>query len=700
MISRHTLPWLSALGRRRLPIVLQATAAECGLACTAMIAAYHGAATDLDQLRRRESVSLKGANIEGIARGCQRLGFTTRALTCSVAELDQIATPCILHWRFNHFVVLRRLRRGVATIHDPSCGIVDVTVDELRQKFTGVVLEVSRSVSFVTGPPPRRLKVSDLLQSISLGRRLVMAVGLAIICECLFLISPLYLQTIVDQVVLPGDVLLLRSLLLVFGFLLLFQVATTVLRSLMFQYLAHSTAFDMAARVLDHLLKLPLQYFRTRELGDVQHRFQALSRIQSFIVGTAPAMFIDTLFIALLIALMTYYDGLLTALNVIAAGSWFAWRIATTSWRLRLLATVSHTESAAQTHFLETLRVVGSIKATHGESQRAGDWKSLFADVTNARIRTGNLYIFDGALSQLLMQGARVITVFLLAHKVLDGEFTVGMLTAYAAWLGMFSARVSGLIDGVLAYRLLRVPLDRLGDIVFSTPEQPAVPSAVARLGDINLRSLSFSYSPDEAPVLQNCNARFNAGAFIAIAGNSGSGKSSLLQLIAGIDQPSNGEIFFGGRSVPPVARRARTATVLQGDGLLAGSIRSNIALHVERVDTERVREAARMACVLDEIEAMPMGFESRVADLGSALSCGQVQRVLLARAYYRNAELLLLDEATSGLNPDLENAVLERLRSLPCTRIVVTHSEQIIAAADEVWWLRDRTLLSSGSRN
>ena len=693
----YSIPWLDTLGTRKLPVVHQSTAAECGLACIAMIAEYVGAPSDLTELRRRAATSLKGATLESLAGICRGIGLDTRALACSVDELEDLVTPCILHWRFNHFVVLRSVGRDHVVIHDPARGVVKEALPQIRRAFTGIALEVSKGTTFEAGSRPRQLRVPDLLPRKSgLVPRFVAGMLLALVCECLLLVSPLYLQTIIDGVLANGDALLLRALLFAFSVLLIFQIAAATMRGLTFQYLAHATVFDMAGRVLNRLLRLPLRYFRSRELGDVQHRFQALSRVQSFIVATGPSMAIDALFLGLLLSLMSSYDPSLTALNIAAAVLWCAWRFTTFRWRLRLAADITAAEATNQTHFLETLRGMTSIKAGGGEGIRAMEWKNHFAATINARIRAGNLRIADSGIRQCLLQGAQVVTVFLLAKRGLGGEFSIGMISAYAAWLAMFSGRLSGLVDGILEYRLLQVPLGRLADIVFTEAEPVGRPDAGARLGDIELRNVTFHYADDEPGIIRNCSATIRAGSFVAIAGASGSGKSTLLHLIAGTELPDSGSIRYDDRKIAAVDRRHALATLFQDDRLLRGSVASNIALFDEEIDYTRVRRAAEQACVAEEIAMLPMGFETRVADLGSALSFGQVQRILLARALYRDSELLLLDEATSGLNPDLEKRVVASLRELTCTRVVVTHSDQVLEAADEVLWLRDGTLVLS----
>ncbi len=687
-------------GRKNLPVIRQATATECGLACVAMVATYYGIPTDLTCLRRKHEVSLKGATLANISRCCTDLGLSTRAVRCDFGELRNLRTPCVLHWRFNHFVVLKSVKKDHIVVHDPARGVVTESAAVVGDAFTGIALEVISAPRFRPVNQPLRLKLRNLISSDGKMRRQFLAgLLLALICEILLLTTPFYLQIIIDQVLAKGDSPLLTTLAAAFSILLIIHVVANVMRQLTFTYLGHVTVFDLTTRVLHRLLQLPIRFFRSRELGDIQHRVQSLGRIQSFVVQSIPALILDSLFVILITGLMTLYEPRLTLLMVVALGLWCGWRFLILSLSLRLSSDIAQAESSVQTHFLETLRAVQSIKVTNGESQRESEWRNLFADATNTRIRVSNLHVVDGAVRQMLFQGARIVTVYLLALRGLDGQISIGMMSAYVAYLGMFTTRGCGIVDRILEYKLLEVPLNRLADIVFSEEESTDSRGGDHPLGAIELRNVSFSYSSDEPEILRACSVRIRESGFTAIAGPSGVGKSTLLQIIAGHESISGGELLIGGRPTHhwrPQDLRSQMAVVFQGDSLLKGSVAENIALFDSGFDRERIQSAATAACIANDIESLPMGYETRIGDLGSSLSRGQVQRILLARAYYRRPALLLLDEATSGLDYALEKEVISGLCEVPATKLVVTHSDLMLQAADAVLWLHEGRLLLS----
>ena len=684
-------PWLNLSGLRRLPVVRQATMSECGLACVAMIAAYFGDGSDLNAIRRRHGGSMKGVTLDSIVRLGASMNLSARAVRCEIADLRRLKTPCILHWEFNHFVVLRKVTRRRIVIHDPASGLVHSSIGEAGRKFTGVALELAPSPDFRRRPEVRALRLRDLvLVDENFVSSISVAVLFALLSEALLLATPFYMQTVIDQVLGRGDVELLSTLFLGFGILAAFQLLASIMRQLSFQCLAQMTVFSLSTRVLRHLLHLPIRWFRARSLGDVQQRMQSLAGIQSFVTQSGPALFLDAVFLTFVIALMLTYEPNLVLLVLSAAILYALWRALIFRTMLEQSNKLVRLDAAAQTHLLESLRAAQSIKMANGESQRTEDWQNRFVKRINTQIRIGNLATIDRAIYRGLFQVLHLGIVYLLARNVLEGGMSIGRMSAFVAYTGMFATRAGGIINKAFEYRLLKVPLDRLADIVFAESEPYAAePGDVANFsGTVRTSKLCFSFSGADAPLIENCSMSISTGEFVAIRGRSGSGKSTLLRLLAGTEVPTSGNLYYDSRPStdwPLAAVRRQVATVFQDDVLIAGSIASNIALFERDFDYQRARKAARQAVIDADIEGFPMGYETPVGDLGSVLSTGQVQRLLFARALYRRPRLLLLDEFTSGLDEDTEQLVIAELLRLSATRIVVTHSAAVLRAADRV---------------
>ena len=691
-MARQTMPWLNSAGTRRLPIVRQSTIAECGLACVAMIASYFGSEQDLASLRRRFGVSLHGASLASILRVSETLRLSARAVRCGLSELKRLKAPCILHWNFDHFVVLRKATHRYLIIHDPAQGVLRLSLDEADALFTGVALELAPANDFERNKALRRLRLADIVtldSGFTMG--LAAALLLAILSELLLLAMPFYLQTVIDQVLMRGDHLLLNTLVAGFLVLTVFQLLASGTRQLTFQFLSQATVFSLSSRVLRHLMQLPAAWFRARRLGGIQQRLASLARIQSFVTEAVPALILDSIFLAIVTILMVAYAPRLTALVAVVGALYCLWRVVIFPVMLEQANKLVRAEAAAQTHLLESLRSMQSIKMCAGEQSRTTEWQNLLVRRINTQIRAGNTGVIDRSISQALQQGLHIGVVYLLARQVLDGDMTVGAVSAFVAYTGMFMARANGIVNRLIEYRLLQVPLDRLADIVFSeavTGDGQTYHDAKLG-GELRASRLCFAYAGAERPVLRDVSFSVSRGELVAIRGPSGCGKSTLLRLLAGAEQGTSGDLYYDGRPCddwPLSAVRQSIATVFQDDVLISGSIAQNIALFDASPDDARIHKAAELAAIDDIIESLPMRYDTRIGDLGSALSTGQVQRILFARALYRKPSILLLDEFTSGLDEDTEMRVLSSLARLRATRIVVSHSRAVLRAADRVY--------------
>lgn len=676
----------SLIGTRKLPIIRQATAAECGLACLAMIAWYHGSRSDLGELRRKHAISLRGADLATLLNVAKQLDLGGRAVRCELEELKQLRLPAMLHADFNHFVVLKQVKGRRFVIHDPAIGERKLDWEEMSRLFTGVAVEFTPTEKFQPKTAPRKLSLFSLIRlNASFFSPFSLGLTLALFAEIALLASPFFLQLLVDEVLVKGDTPLLWALGLGFGGLLIFQMLSTLLRGLTLQYLGQSISFDINSRLVSRMLNLTADFFANRQLGDIQHRVQSLRSIQQFLTTGGVSIVTDTIFILLIIVIMALYSALLLAT---AAGMILLYGL----WRWALFGSIKKAagdllvaEASEQTHLLETLRSIPTIKTSNLESARETQWRNRMVRKLNAYIRQGNIGLTEQSGSSLILEGGRLLILLFAASQVMAGNLTIGMLTAFASYFGMLSGRIQTLISSVIQFRLLDVPLMRVADIAFAREEGRGEPGGRDQTitGAVQLQNVSFAYSRHDKPVLLNANLDVPAGSFVAIVGPSGAGKTTLLKLIAGLLQPLAGQILFDGRPYSAYDRhalRSQMGVVLQDDNLLQGSLAENIAGFSEEVDMERVREVAAAAAINEEIEAFPMGFETLVGDMGSTLSGGQKQRVILARALYAKPKILLLDEATSHLDDANEVAVAAALSTLTITRIVVAHRQSTIA--------------------
>lgn len=682
-------------GRPRVPVVLQTEAAECGLACLAMACAPHGLQTDLPSLRQRFSLSLHGATVADLVRMADQLRFSARAVRAEMAHLPQLALPCMLHWDLNHFVVLTAVTRTGVVIHDPARGVRRLTLDEVSRHFTGVVLELSPAPGFQPARDRQSIGLRQLLGHVTgLKRSLGQIFLLALALEAFVLLAPFFLQWVVDGVLVNADRDLLVTLGLGFGGLVLLQVATGAIRSWAVLYLSATLNLQWLSNVFAHLMRLPVSWFETRHTGDIVSRYGAVQHIQETLTTRFIEAVLDGLLVVLTLALMAVYSPLLSAIALGAVAAYGLLRWAFFSPQRNATEEAIVHEAKRDSHLLESLRGVQSIKLFNRQHDRQSQHMNRVVDAMNANIATRKLDLMFGVAHKLVFGLERIAVVWVGAVLVMDQRFSVGMLFAFLAYKEQFALRVSGLIDKSVELKMLKLQGERLADIVLTAPEAsgaecPRRPGGNAPVdAKLELRALGFRYSDTEAPVLDGLDLTIEPGESVAIVGPSGCGKTTLLKLMLGIHAPQAGEIRVGG---VPLAQLGLTAwrdmigTVMQDDQLFAGSVTDNISFFDPKPDLAWVEECARLASVHDEIDALPMGYHTLVGDMGASLSGGQKQRLLLARALYKRPQILFLDEATSALDVDRERLVNQAIRGLSLTRVIVAHRPETIASAARV---------------
>ena len=684
------LAGLDFRGERRLPLFLQTEAAECGLASLAMIASFHGHRVDLAGLRRRFTLSVKGATLAYLMQAAGKLQLATRPLRLELDEVPQLVTPCILHWDLNHFVVLKSATAREAVIHDPAGGLRRLPMAELSKHFTGIALELTPAPGFRPIDERRRVKLSDLTGRITgLGRSLSQVLLLALVLQAIAVVSPFYLQWVVDGAVVSED----RDLLAVLGlgFLLLatLQVGVSALRSWVVLYLGTTLNLQWLANVFSHLLRLPVSWFEKRHLGDVVSRFGAVGTIQRTLTSSFVEALIDGFMAVATLAMMAAYSSKLTAIALAAVAAYALLR--TLYYAPLRRATEEHIVHAArqQSHFLETVRGVQSIKLFGRQEERRARWLNLVVDSVNKDVAVQKLTLGFRSANGLVFGAERVAVVWVGALAVLDTAFSIGMLFAFMAYKEQFSARVAGLIDKAIELRMLQLQAERLADIVLTPPEEePATAAPPAQDASIEVRNLAFRYSDNEPFVLRDCSFRIEPGESVAIVGASGGGKTTLVKIMLGLLQPTDGQVLVGGVDLQKLgvdAYRRLAGTVMQEDPLFAGSIADNVSFFDPDPSQEAIERCTRLAAVHEDITAMPMGYHTLIGDMGAALSGGQRQRILLARALYKQPRILFLDEATSALDVQRERQVNEAIRGLSLTRILIAHRPETIASAGRV---------------
>lgn len=678
-------------GSNRLPSLLQTEAAECGIACLAMVASYHGYRIDLATLRARFSVSLKGVTLTQLVRYADGLKFASRPLRLELTELVDLKTPCILHWDLNHFVVLKKADAKGIVIHDPAIGVRHLTYDQVGKQFTGVALELTPTVEFKPATEVRRVSLRGLMGKVDgLWRSLGLVFVMSLALEAFALLSPMFNQWVVDEALASNDRGLLNILVFGFAVMMIVQTAIAMARGWTVMYLSTHLGMQWFANVFTHLLRLPVAWFEKRHLGDVVSRFGSIGTIQHTLTTGFIEAILDGMMAIATLVMIAVYSIKLTVV-VLAAVLLYALLRALTYRPLREANEESLVLGAKeQSCFLETIRGVQAIKLFGRELDRRSRWLNFLADSINRGVRTQKFMLWFGIANMVVFGIEKLLVFWLGAHMVMDGSFTIGMLFAFASYQSQFTGRVSSLIDKFIEFRMLSLHAERLADIVLE-PAEPEIAHDINTdnlVPRIELVNVSFRYSDGEPWVVRQLNLTIEPGESMVFVGPSGCGKTTLVKLILGILPPTEGEILYGGTPITQMGNRtyrASLAAVMQDDQLLTGSLADNISFFDQKVDRERIEACAKLAAIHDEIVAMPMAYHTLSGDMGTTLSGGQKQRVLLARALYKEPKVLVLDEATSHLDIEGELLVNEAIKDLSITRICVAHRPETIAMAKRV---------------
>lgn len=689
------------LGGRKLPVITASEAAECGLACMAMISRYHGHDIDLNGLRQRYALSLAGTSLKSLMGIADQLGFSTRALKVEMSALDKIQLPAIAHWDLNHFVVLKSVGPRIITIHDPGVGERQFSVAEFSKHFTGVILELARSEGFVPIADQRtRMKLSMLWSSITGWWSA--AIGVLILSAALQVaafIAPLQMQLVVDQALAQADSDLLLVIALGFGALVVIQSAIEALRSWSLRIFGHLLSFQITGNLVRHLLRLPSDYFEKRHVGDIISRLASVRPIQQAISQGVIGTVIDGLMACIAAIILFFYSTTLAFVVLAAVLLNLALALVLVPRMKQLMEEEILAEAKEQTHLMETVRAATTLKLLGREQVREGAWRNLHAETTNASIGVGK-YQISLQLAQSIVTGLQtVLIIYLAGRDIIAGKgFSVGMLFAFLSYRQTFTDRAMALVNELMQFRFLRLHLDRLSDIVLTPAETTSQGMALVKTeGRMRLKNVAFRYGATDPLVLEDVNLEIEPGDYIAIQGPSGGGKTTLLKLLLGLNQPTEGSIELDGHRA--TAERWRSwrneiGVVAQDDRLLSGTLADNIAGFDPDLDMERVVAAAVAAQVHADIMRTPMQYLTLVGDMGSTLSGGQRQRVLLARALYRNPKILVLDEGTANLDEQNEALIADLIDGMQITRIVVAHRPALLRRAKRVFTVSGRKLI------
>lgn len=681
--------------RASCPTVLQMEAAECGAASLAMILAYHGRFVPLEELRVACGVSRDGSKASNLVKAARRYGLTAKGYRKNPEGLAEFKPPYIVFWNFNHFLVLEGFSKGKVHLNDPAQGRRTVSTEEFDQAFTGVVLVFEPGPDFQPGGRrPRPLErvlmlMRESLPTLSYG----LMAGLMLILPGLAL--PVFTQIFVDTVLVKGHQDWLRPLL--FG-MALSLVLTAALKALELRFskrLLTKFTVSFSSRFIWHLLRLPVSFYSQRFAGEISQRVALNEGVAGMLAGPLLRFLVDVLMVLLYGGVMFAYDPLLASVAVfLAVFNFLALRAvfrlnADDTMRLGMEYGKAAGVSIAGIQSIETLKASGL------EGDFFARWAGYYTKAVNTQQTIGRRQTLLGALPPLLNALAVMAVLVLGGFRIMDGVLSIGMLIAFQSLLSSFNGPVARLLDFGQSMQRLGADMARLDDVLANPvdpqtalPALPAEDEAVRLSGRVELKGVTFGYSPLEPPLIEGFDLVLEPGQRVAFVGASGSGKSTIAKLIAGLYEPWQGEIRFDGRLRADIPRQVLAHSVAMVDQDLfffSGTVRENLTLWEATVPDQDLVRAAKDAAIHEVIAAMEGSYEAPLLEGAANLSGGQRQRLEIARALLRNPSILVLDEATSALDTDTEAIIEQNLRKRGCTCLIVAHRLATVKDCDEI---------------
>jgi NHLM bacteriocin system ABC transporter peptidase/ATP-binding protein len=697
----------------RSPTVLQMEAVECGAAALGIVLAHFGRWVSLEELRIACGVSRDGSKASNIVKAARQYGLEAKGYKREPQNLRSVKPPMILHWNFNHFVVLDGfLGKGKARLNDPATGPREITEEELDQAFTGVVLTFQPGEGFERqGDPPRLIPaLRRRLTGSRAALAFVLLAGLALAIPGL--VVPVFSKVFVDSVLLEGRRDWLPPLLLAMGLAAFLTGALTWLQQSYLLRLETRMAVGGSSRFLWHVLRLPMEFFTQRYAGDISSRVGINDRVAQLLSRDLATNALGAVMIVFFAALLFRYDAVLTLVGIVVVSLNVAALRYVSRKRVDGNRRLVQDQGKLMGTAIGGLQTIETLKATGGESDLFTRWAGYQAKVVNGRQDLERYTQFLDAVPPLLSAVNTALILGIGGLRVINGDLSLGGLVAFQLLMASFIAPVNRLVSLGGRLQMVEGDMNRLDDVlryridptVGSGPGQEPDEGAPVKLaGYLELRDISFGYSRLDPPLIGGFNLNLTPGSRVALVGGSGSGKSTLSRLVTGLYQPWSGEILFDGKprtELPPGVLTNSLAAVDQNVFLFEGTVRENLTLWDGTIPLPEVVAAAKDACIHEDIAARPGGYESPVEEGGSNWSGGQRQRLEIARALVGRPTLLVLDEATSALDPTTEKKIDEALRRRGCTCLIVAHRLSTIRDADEIIVLERGKVVQRGTHD
>jgi len=703
------------------PFFLQHDTMDCGPACIRIIAKYYGCTFSMAELKKLTSVSKEGVSLLSISKAAETIGFkSTGAKISFEILLKHSLLPCVVHWNQNHFVVLYKISRGKFYISDPGKGkLIYKKNDFLKSWISTNNSEEDEGVVLFLEPTDRLLENQSQETSTTTGflllfkyikryKKLLYQLCLTIFtASILQFIFPFLTQSIVDKGIMNRQVGFIYIILIAQLSIFMGSMSLDFFRVWILLHISSRINVNILSDFLSKLMRLPVSFFDTKLVGDIMQRINDHKRIETFLTGTSISTLFSLVNLILFGLILLIYNNVIFAIFLGGSIFYMVWVILFMKKRKKIDYQKFEIAAISQNKTVELITGIEEIKMNLCELPKRWEWESLQAQLFRLNIKSLSLNTYQQQGATFINQAKNIFITFIAATSVIKGELTLGQMVAIEYIVGILNGPIEQLVGFLQTGQDARLSLERLSDINLMQDEEPAGNHFIRQLENdknITLKNVSFCYpGVGDVNVLKDINLHIPHGKITAIVGSSGSGKTTLLKLLLKSHDVSGGEIRLGNElftNISPSLWRSNCGTVLQDGYIFSDTILKNISLVDEEVDMVKMRHAVKIAAIDDFIDSLPLGYNTKIGNEGVGLSQGQRQRILIARAVYKNPEFLFFDEATNSLDANNESTILKNLDVFfeGKTVVIVAHRLSTIRNAHQIIVLANGSIIESGT--
>ncbi|MCD8042794.1 MAG: peptidase domain-containing ABC transporter [Tannerellaceae bacterium] len=694
---------------------------DCGPTCLRMICRYYGKYYSQESIKQKAFITREGVSLLDLAEAAESIGFKTIGASISLQQLKEDATlPCILHWNQNHFVICYKIKNNQFYIADPSIGLIKYSEDEFKRHFLsvkekdenhGIILILKPTPDFYSSEDDRkenRTRLSFFFRYLTPYKKQFVQLALAMLTGSLLqLILPFLTQTLVDTGIRDADLNFITLILICQLLISVGQLSVDFIRSWILLHMNTRINIALISDFLAKLMRMPLSYFDTKMIGDIMQRVGDHGRIESFLTGSSINVLFSFVNFIIFGAILGYYNMYILVIFILGNILYVSWILFFMKYRRQLDYKRFTQASNEQSNLFQLITGMQEIKLNNCEMEKRWQWERIQVRLFKINIKGLALGQYQQVGSIFFNQSTNIFISYLAARAVIDGNMTLGMMTALTYIVGQLSSPVEQFIGFAQAFQDAKISLERLGEIHLKEDEENQIVTKINEIPlekTISIENLSFSYSGAERDyVLKDISLTIPENKVTAIVGTSGSGKTTLIKLLLGFYIPNNGIIKIGKTPLQNINHhlwRAKTGSVMQDGFIFSDTIARNIAIGVDSIDKNRLMHAVTVANIRDFIESLPLGYNTKIGIEGNGVSQGQCQRILIARAVYKNPEFIFLDEATNSLDASNEKEIMEHLHSFYKGRtvVVVAHRLSTVCDADNIIVLHKGELVEEGT--